>query len=385
MKKLIYLLACCFGLTAASAQMIASVQHLDGNSVTASALSARIAHIADSAKVAGLQVAIIHNGQIAYTKSFGYKDTEKQLLLDDSTEMYAASLTKVVSAYLFLRLVDQGIFSLDEPVHHYLKLSIGQYPKWQDLAGDTAAFNRITPRMLLTHSSGMPVLRGMYGNKVSLISRPGEKFYYSNEGMNLLGFMIEEYTGKRLEDLARKEVFAPLQMSHTSMIWESAFEKNFSFAYFKDGKKYGSERRENGRAAGSMTTTAADYAKFVINLMAHKGLSKRLYRQMLSPQFMVRSKRGFGPLRDSITTDNDRIKLAWGLGTGLCHTPYGPAFFHAGHGDANQNYFIAFPKKGIAVVILSNSENFEGASQAILESCIGDHYSPLAWLGYLGN
>lgn len=375
MKKLICLLACVLGLTAASAQMIKSAKQLNE----------RLGHIIDSAKLAGLQVAIIHNGQVTYTRSFGFKDTEKQLLLDDSTEMYAASLTKVVSAYLFLRLVDQGLFRLDEPVRHYLKLPIGQYPKWKDLAEDTAAFNRITPRMLLTHSSGMPVLRSMYGNKASLIARPGEKFYYSNEGMNLLGFMIEEYTGKRLEDLARNEVFAPLQMNHTSMIWERAFEKDFSFAYFKDGKKYGSERRESSRAAGSMTTTASDYAKFVINLMARKGLSKRLYAQMLSPQFRVRSKRGFGPLRDSITTDNDRIKLAWGLGTGLCQSPYGPAFFHAGHGDANQNYFVAFPQKGIAVVLMSNSENFEGASGQILDACIGDRYSPLAWLGYLGN
>ena len=385
MKKLFALIVCCVSLTTTFAQNNDYVKQLNGQSAGINTLNARLARIVDSARITGLQVAIINNNQTVWTKSFGLKDVEKQLKLDDSTEMYAASLTKVVSAYLFLRLVDKGIFNLDKPVRQYLKLPIGQYPKWKDLANDTVSFNQITARMLLSHSSGMPVLRALYGNKVSLIAKPGEKFYYSNEGMNLLGFIMEEYLGKPLEVLAKEEVFAPLKMNHTSMIWESAFEKNFSNAYFKDGKNYGSERRENGRAAGSMTTTAVDYAKFVINLMKRGGLSKKLYDQQFSPQIFVRSKRGFGALKDSITTDNDQIKLAWGLGTGLFQSPYGRAFFHSGHGDANQNYFVAFPESGVAVVLMSNSENFERASRLILNVCIGDRYSPLTWLGNQGN
>lgn len=239
--------------------------------------------------------------------------------------------------------------------------------------------------MLLSHSSGMPVLRGLYHDKVNLIARPGEKFYYSNEGLNLLGFMIEEYTGKQLEQLAKEEVFIPLQMDHTSMVWDTAFEKNFSLAYYKDGKVYGSERRISGRAAGSMTTTAADYAKFVINLMVQKGLSHQIYAEMFSPQISVKSKRGFGPLKDSLTLDNNKIHLAWGLGTGLFQSKAGNAFFHTGHGEANQNYYVAFPSKGIALILLSNSENFESASDQILKTCIGDKYSPLKWLGHLDH
>ena len=382
--RLIYTLLagfwCLFSLPATS-QTIA----LNGKTVSTAALAQRLNHIIDSANVTGLQVAIINKDRCVWTGSFGLKDTEKQLKLDDSTEMYAASLTKVVSAYLFLRLADKGIFSLDKPIHYYLKNPIGQYPKWKDLADDTLSFNKITPRMLLSHISGLPVLRALYGNKVSLIAKPGEKFYYSNEGLNLLGFMIEEYTGKGLEVLAKEQVFTPLHMDHTSMIWEPAFENNFSNAYYKDGKKYGSERRESSRAAGSMTTTADDYAKFVVNLMTRRGLSKKLYDQMFSPQIRVQSQRGFGPLRDSLTTGNDGIALSWGLGVGLFRSPYGPALFHTGHGDANENYFVAFADKGIAVVLLSNSENFESAASLILDACIADHYSPLVWLGYFGN
>ncbi len=367
------------------AQNATKVKQLNGQSVSTEALQKRITHLVDSAKIAGLQVAIINGNKIVWTSSFGFKDIENQKPLNDSTVMYAASLTKPVSAYVFLRLVDRGIFKLDQPIRSYLKKPIGEYPKWKDLADDTISFNRITPRMLLAHSSGLPVLRQLYGNKTNLIAKPGEKFYYSNEGINLLGFMIEEYTGKTLEVIAREEVFGPLNMQRTSMIWEKPFENNFSYAYFKDGKKYGSERRQSSRAAGSMTTTASDYARFYMQLMTNKGLSKVNLQQMLSPQIAVTSQRGFGSLRDSLTHENDAIKLAWGLGIGLFQSPYGKGFFHTGHGEANQNYAVAFPEKGIAVVLLSNSENFERVSAQIVKACIGDTYSPFKWLGHLDH
>lgn len=382
MKKLILSIAFCLGLTASNAQQARTIKQLNGRIISTETLTARLNHLLDSAKVTGLQLVILNNKKPVWAKSFGLKDVERQMPLNDSTVMYAASLTKAVFGYLFMRLVDQGILDLDKPIRDYLKLPISQYPKWQQLGEDTASFNKITPRMILSHSSGMPVLRSVYENKLRLIAKPGEKFYYSNEGMNFLGFVVEEYTGKSLKEWTQKEVFGPLQMKHTSMVWEPEFEKNFSYAYYKDGKKYGSERRESTRAAGSMTTTAADYAKFVANLMNRKGLSKKAYHQLLSPQILVKSKRGFGPLKDTLTTDNDRIKLGWGMGIGLFSSPDGPAFFHTGRGEANVNYMVAYPDKGVAVVLLSNSENYERVYAAILEACIADKNSPLAWLGH---
>jgi len=381
--KFLFTSLCTFFLLPCFAQQASQVRQLGGQSVPTTVLQQRLARLVDSAKLAGLQVAIINGNKTVWTSSFGFKDIENQKHLNDRTVMYAASLTKPVSAYIFLRLVEKGIFSLDRPLRFYLKKSIGQYEKWKDLAEDTVSFNRITPRMLLSHSAGLPVLRQLYGNKTSLISRPGEKFYYSNEGINLLGFVMEEYTGKPLEVIAREEVFFPLQMSSTSMVWQKRFESNFSYAYFKDGKKYGSERRESSRAAGSMSTTAADYARFFINLMGEKGLKKSNFKQMLSAQIPVTSKRGFGPLKDSLTHENDAVKLSWGMGVGLFQSPYGKAFFHTGHGDANQNYAVAFPQQGIAVILLSNSENFESVSAKIAQACIGDIYSPFKWLGHL--
>ncbi|HEY0244732.1 MAG TPA: serine hydrolase domain-containing protein [Mucilaginibacter sp.] len=385
MKKSILLSISCFCFGALFAQKAATIKQLNGKTVSTKVIEQRLTRIVDSAHIAGLQVAIINDNQIVWANSFGLKNTEKQTRLNDSTIMYAASFTKSVSAYLFLRLVDKGIFSLDKPVYQYLKNPVSSYPKWKDLGDDTVSFNKITARMLLSHTSGMPVMRAVYHDKVNLIAKPGERFYYSNEGMNFLGFVIEEYTGKKLDDLADEEIFKPLHMTHTSMIWDPAFEKNFSTAYFKDGRVYGSERRTESRAAGSMSTTATDYAKFVIALQTQYGLSKPLFTQMFTAQININSKKGFGPERDSLTNENKKIGLAWGLGAGLVKTPYGKAFFHTGHGDANQNYYIAYPAKGTAIVMLSNSENFEQAAQHILQATLGNTGSPLKWLGYLDN
>ncbi len=133
------------------AQDAARIKQLNGRSVSTKTLHERLTQLVDSARIAGLQVAVINDNKTVWTSDFGFKDIENQKHLNDSTIMYAASLTKPVSAYIFLRLVDKGIFSLDKPVHFYFKKPIGQYDKWKYLADDTVSFNRITPRMLLSH------------------------------------------------------------------------------------------------------------------------------------------------------------------------------------------------------------------------------------------
>jgi CubicO group peptidase (beta-lactamase class C family) len=362
------------------------ISRLDGSKISSAALTDTIRQIVDSSKIEGLSVVIITGDQIVYQQAFGDRNREKHLSLDDTTAMYAASFTKPVSAYLFLKLCDQGLFSLDTPVIRYLKRPIRDYEKWHELAQDSSLFDRVTARMILSHSSGLPILRVLYGDKLRLIAVPGKNFYYSNEGMNLLGFVIEEYTGVKLEALARQHIFSPLGMDHTSMIWESSFEKNYALGYDRSDTVTGMGKRTAAKAAGSMTTTAADYALFLRALMQGKGISEKYFRQMMSPQIPVTSTKGFGPGRDRLAEKWIQRQLSWGLGVGLFPSGYGPAFFHAGHDKGWQNYFVAYPGKKIAVVLMSNSSNFEAHARELLKFCIKDVESPLEWLGYFdGN
>ncbi|HEY1201500.1 MAG TPA: hypothetical protein VGE79_10985, partial [Niastella sp.] len=93
----------------------------------------------------------------------------------------------------------------------------------------------------------------------------------------------------------------------------------------------------------------------------------------------------FGPLRDTITTENDKIQLSWGLGVGLIKTPYGRALFHTGHNEGWHNYFVAYPEKKTAVILMSNSLNFGHVGDKLLEETIGDAGAPLKWLGFFDH
>jgi hypothetical protein len=105
--------------------------------------------------------------------------------------------------------------------------------------------------------------------------------------------------------------------------------------------------------------------------------------EMLRTQIDINYKRMFGPDAWTITDANQNIQLAWGLGWGRFDTPYGRAFFHTGHSIGWQNYSVTYFDKGIGIVMLSNSDNFESVAEEIAKKAIGDIYSPYDWLGYV--
>ncbi len=362
------------------------VPKLDGQSTTSNEqLTKKLKAIVAAQKITGLSVVVIKNRVIIYRNSFGVKNATTNEPFTDTTVSYAASLTKPLFSYLFLKLVDQGIFELDKPVYEYLKNPIATYEKWKDLDKEPD-FKMITPRMLLSHSSGLPVLRYFVGDgkTLTLVNKPGKAMYYSNEGMNLLGFVVEERMGKDLQSLCKQYIFEPLGMKHTAMVWQKEYEADYAVGHDKAGKVIGAEKRSSARAAGSMVTTPTDYSLFISDVLSKKGLSEKMYSSMFTPQIRVTSKRGFGPLRDSLSNHSEfrNIDLAWGLGWGLFKTPHGKAFFHTGHSDGWQNYCVNYPDKDLSVILLSNSDNFETAAGKIMETSIGDTWSPFKWLGY---
>ena len=362
-----------------------TIKRLDNSTITTDDLTTSIAEIVEKSNIAGLSVVVMNDNEVVYTHCFGVKDKKTNAAIDQNTIMYAASLTKPLFSYAFLKLVDKKIFELDKPLVQYLKNPIDSYPKWKDLAKERGV-EKITARMLLSHSSGLPILRFLYGgDSLFLIAKPSEKFYYSNEGMNLLGFVVEEYTGQKLELLVKELVFDPLNMSRSSMIWQTVFEENHALGYNKKGELMGAQKRANARAAGSMVSTSMDYAQFIKVIMEKKGLSDALMTQILTPQMAIKTLRGFGPSRDSITTKNDPIQLSWGLGWGLFNSNYGKAFFHAGNTDGWKNYCIAYPDKKMAVILISNSDNVEPQFGKIINLAIKDTQSPLEWMGCYDN
>jgi hypothetical protein len=113
--------------------------------------------------------------------------------------------------------------------------------------------------------------------------------------------------------------------------------------------------------------------------MAGKGLSRKTWELMLSPQIEITSKHQFPTLAFDPTDENRSIHLSYGLGWGLYQTPYGRAFFKEGHTDGFMNYTVCFDQEKTGIVIMTNSANGEGIYKELLVTLLKNTYTPIEW------
>jgi CubicO group peptidase (beta-lactamase class C family) len=356
---------------------------LDGSKMPSSAVESIVAPVMTKAEVTSVGIAIFNHGKVVYQKAYGVRDKEKGLPLTENSIMAAASFTKVAFAYMVMQLVDERVLDLDQPVYKYLKKPLPEYPRYQDLAGDSR-YRQITARMLLDHSSGFPNFRWLNDDhKLNINFVPGSRYAYSGEGMELLQLVVETITNKPLEELMQERVFGPLGMTRTSMVWQAKFEDDYANGYDEWGRSLGPEKfHQQADAAGSMQTTLADFTRFMQAVLQGRGLSKRSREQMLSRQIQIVSKHEFPTLASETTEANKPIHLSYGLGWGLYQTPYGKAFFKEGHSDGFRNYTVCFDKSQTGIVIMTNSANGEGIYKALLEGLLKNTFTPIEWEGF---
>ena len=237
--------------------------------------------------VPGLALAIIDGAHIKAMRTYGKRDLDPPRPLHRDTIMYGASLTKFVFASYMMQLVDEGRLDLDRPVGDYFPRPLTDYPEWSDLSDDPR-WRKLTLRMLLDHSSGWANFRffppgGGYhpDAKLKFYYEPGTRYGYSGEGYILAQRILE--TGLGIEPGAdmRRRLFQPLGMLHTSMTWQPRFASDFAAGYDQEGNRRGHELQDNVRAAGSMDTTLADYARFVSAWLRGKVVSASARQEML--------------------------------------------------------------------------------------------------------
>src|SRR5262249_7146428 len=135
-----------------------TVKRLDNSAITSTEIDGTVTRLMSAANVPGVGLAVFNNGEIAYLKAYGVRDKDKNLPLTEDSVMAAASFTKVAFAYLVMQLVERRVLDLDKPAYQYLPKPLPEYPAYKDLADDLR-YKQITPRMLLSHTSGFPNLR----------------------------------------------------------------------------------------------------------------------------------------------------------------------------------------------------------------------------------
>ena len=333
----------------------------------------------------GIAVAIVDHGKVGYVQAYGIRNAHGDPLATD-TVMYGASLTKTVFAYTVMQLVDQGKLKLDTPVKDDLDKPLptygpdpvfpDKYGPYKDLADDPR-WERITPRMCLTHSTGFSNFWFTEPDqKLHIHFEPGTHFSYSGEGLILLQFVIEhgrkaQGLGLDVGDLTNAN-FARLGMTRTSMTWHNGQDPNVADGWNDQGQPQAHEKRSKVRAAGSMNTTISDLSKFTAALVTGEGLSAASSAEMTKPQLHITVAHQFPLFLPDLPVSEQRKDLYAGLGVVVFDGPQGHGFYKGGHDGQTANTMVCIKASQRCVLILSNDVRAEAGFAELVGFILGD-------------
>ena len=185
-----------------------------------------------------MSVALVANSEgVLFTHASGYRDSENEQMMRLDSIFAIASMTKVITTIAVLQLVEAGLIQLDSGLDQYLpetmnpKIIQGFDKDDNPIFVDAA--RSPTVRELITHTSGYVysiwnemalsaqakgVTSPLGGGKESIVAplyfEPGSKWEYG-VGIDWLGVMVEEVSGKRLMDFFEEKIFLPLRMEDT--------------------------------------------------------------------------------------------------------------------------------------------------------------------------
>jgi CubicO group peptidase (beta-lactamase class C family) len=313
----------------------------------------------------GLAVALVHRGQMVWAAGYGVADHTTGEPVTAATRFQAASLSKPVTAWGVLRLVDSGRIGLDEPI-------IGLLRRWRPPRSPFDA-EGVTVRRLLSHTAGLSVhgyvgqtpdrplpsiaasLSGETGASfpVELLDAPGRRWLYSGGGYSLLQLLVEELTGRPFAQYMQAEVLKPLGMSASSFVWSRTAET--ARPHDADGGRIPDFAFAEQAAAG-LITTAPDLARFLGAALAGPG-GEPPGRGVLSPAG-VRLALTAAPATDG----------RWGLGFGLGLLPGGDRLAY--HEGANQGWragLALLPDRGTGIAVLANGDAGSGPIDAVVQ------------------
>jgi CubicO group peptidase (beta-lactamase class C family) len=356
------------------------------------AIDAEVGRIMTHTHAQGMAVAVIDHSKVAYVQSYGIRNAKGDPLTTD-TVMYGASLTKTVFVYTVMQLVDQGKLKLDTPIEADLDKPLpsygpdpvfpDKYGPYKDLAEDPR-WEKITPRMCLTHSTGFSNFWFIEPDqKLHIHFEPGTHFSYSGEGLILLQFVVEhgrkeQGLGLDVGDLAKTD-FDRLGMTRTSLVWRNGQDPNVADGWNDQGQPQPHEKRSKVRASGSMNTTISDLSKFTAAFVTGDGLSPGSRAEITRPVLHIPTASLFPLFLTDLPPAEQRKDLYSGLGVTLFDGPQGHGFYKGGHDGQTANTLVCVEASQRCVLILSNDVRSEAGFPELVRFILGDTGVPYDW------
>ncbi len=225
--------------------------------------------------VPGAVVALVKDGEILFTKGYGYADVEQKIpVTPDKTLFRVASLSKLFTSTAVMQLYEQGLLDLHQDVNQYLKpFQIeNPYPEPVTTAnlmtqtdGSSQQLFGIAAR---TASQMLPLEKFIPKHMPPITWRPGELYSYSNMGITLTGYLVESLSGKPFTQYIDENLLQPLDMRHSSFHQPlpPSLASDLAVGYeFKNGNFQKLPFLYlNIAPAAALSTTATDMAHFMI-------------------------------------------------------------------------------------------------------------------------
>ena len=283
-------------------------------------------------KIPGLSLAIIEQKKIFWHGSFGLKKYGDNQSINKNTIFAAASLSKPLFAYAVMKLVERRKLELDTPLSEYTAQPYISDPR----------LRLITARQVLSHRTGFPNWSG--NAPLWIEATPGTKFGYSGEGFLYLQHVIEEITRQPFASYISEQLLLPLGMNSSSYIWQPAYQQIAVDGHDRNFNSTPMRKPQLGSSAGSLRTTAVEYARFMMAMMQSGTINSHLLTEPSVAEM----------LRSQVQLN---YYLDWGLGWGLEYSQNQKYFWHWGDAVIYKTFAIASRELGRGVVILTNSQN----------------------------
>jgi len=314
--------------------------------------------------VPGVSAVITVDDQVVYAGASGVADLETARTMTADTVVYAGSLSKVFTALLILRLVEQNKLSLNDLVSGIATQPGGDAPE-------------ITVAQLLTHAAGLE-REGDFGYWFSgefpdgaaladyllsakLRELPGTSLHYSNVGYAKLGLIIEAAEGMPYNEVLHRELLEPLGLTSSGALGPV---DGIASGYTPLGRLIPDEQRPFagvGRAIGDRHLREYHDAKAMTPAFGIYASARDLSR-------LTRFLLGHGGDEVLSTDMRDRMRIrqpsGWGLGLKLGTLDGRSVARHEGWFAAHRSHLLLDMDADISVVVMTNSDSGEPAEIA---------------------
>jgi CubicO group peptidase (beta-lactamase class C family) len=319
-------------------------------------------------RLPSVTAAIVQDGKVIWSKAFGFSNLESGIAATTRSSYCIGSVTKCFTSLAIMQLAEQGKLSLEDPIEKHVPFAIKPF-------GETVRIKHF-----LSHTSGIPalgfaeiVIRNVSGATDSwvpgassadlqaffggaedwVLARPGERWFYLNEGYEMLGAIIEKCSGMSYADYVTKNILEPIGMMR-SYYSKAKMDKDDDaatpYSATGEGKRFPSGYAFGAvNAAGGLISNVEDMAKYAAMYLANgkagdaRIASKESLDAMMTPRVTTPPK------------ENPFGDYGYGYGLGVLPNFMGERLVgHSGSVGSATAYMGFIPAKNIGVVVLAN-------------------------------